>query len=136
MNKLFFVLALLSVPAFAGVEAGRGLPAGEDQIAVIEKVYKSPFGDLEFTRTGESHSVLLRNVRGGLLEMTRINGAMECDEWFISDKSEEIPRGCEFQFYSLDEGTMMNVRSDEMEESNLFQAVSGSVRERGKNVAL
>ncbi|MGZ3695756.1 MAG: hypothetical protein ACXWQO_16775, partial [Bdellovibrionota bacterium] len=108
----------------------------KEKPSIIEHVYKSPVGDLEFLKTGESHSVLLRNVKGALTEMTHINGPMECDSWFISDKAEVVPRGCEFQFYSKDDGTFVQVKSEEMEESSLFQAVSGSVRERGKHVTL
>ncbi|MGE3262131.1 MAG: hypothetical protein AB7K68_10155 [Bacteriovoracia bacterium] len=136
MNKTI-LLALAILPFSARAEiAERWLPTGEEKPSVIEHVYRSPWGDLEFLKRGDSHSVLLRNVKGALTEMTHIKGPIACDEWFISEKSESLPRGCEFQFYSQEDGTFLNVRSEEMEESNLFQAVSGSVRERGKHVAL
>lgn len=128
--------ALVFVPALAQADiAGRWLPRGEEA-SVIQHVYASPFGDLEFLLRGEAHSVLLRNIKGGLMEMTKIEGPVECDQWFISEKTEPLPRGCEFQFYSKDNGSYTSVRSEEMEESSLFQAVSGSVRGRGNDVTL
>lgn len=132
--KFVWMVGLLPLVAQADIP-GRWLPSGE-VASVIQHVYASPFGDLEFLLRGDTHSVLLRNVKGGLMEMTKIEGPVDCDQWFISEKSEPLPRGCEFQFYSKDDGSYTSVRSEEMEESSLFQAVSGSVRERGKNVAL
>jgi hypothetical protein len=138
MNKMI-ILALAFIPLAAHAElvaANRTLPRGEEKPAYIELVYRSPVGDLEFLKRGDSHSVFLRNVKGSLTELTTINGPVACDAWFISDKSESLPKGCEFEFYSKEDGSRLNVRSEEMNESSLFQAVSGSVRERGKHVAL
>jgi hypothetical protein len=129
---LALMLSLLAASAQAEV-AGRWLPSGETP-SVIEHVYASPRGDLEFLRRGDSHSVLLRNVKGSLAEMTSLQGPMSCDEWFISDKETALPAECEFIFYSQDDGTYLSVKSEEMEESNLFRSVSGSLR--GKNVSL
>lgn len=133
------ILALVFCPFLAKAEivaADRTLPKGEEKPAYIELVYKSPVGDLEFLKKGDSHSVFLRNVKGSLTELTNINGPVACDSWFISEKTEKLPAGCEFEFFSSEDSSHINVRSEEMEESSLFQAVSGSVRERGKHVTL
>lgn len=122
------ILALAILPSLAcAEEAGRWLPKGEIP-QVIERVYSSPAGDLEFLKQGEKRSAFLRSARGSLASFERLSGGPACEAWFLSDKSSALPRGCEFQFSGA------SVRSEEMEESNLFQAVSGSVR--GKNVAL
>ena len=142
-RKIIPALALMATmatlspwQALADITPGRWLPSGEEQVSLIQRVYTTPRGDIEFLRRGESHSVLLRNVKGALLEMVNLTGPMACDEWFISSKENAVPADCEFVFYSENEGTYIGVRSSEMEESNLFRSVSGSVRERGKNVAL
>lgn len=129
------VLSTTLTSALAQAEAGRWLPTDETP-SLIEHVYATPRGDLEFLIRGESHSVLLRNTKGALLEMTSLNGPLACNEWFVSAKEEPLPRACEFVFYSESDGVYLSVRSEEMEESNLFRSVSGSLRERVKNVTL
>jgi hypothetical protein len=125
-------LAMMAISAEA--KEGRYLPSGEENPAMVEKVFTSPRGEVHFLQISGGHSALLRNIRGGIANLKEVNGSVACDEWFISSKAESIPSGCEFLFHDEEMGGILSVRSDELEESSLFQAVRGSIR--GAIVAL
>lgn len=120
----------VAMMAAIGVEAkeGRYLPAGENTPAVVEKVFSSPRGEVHFLQVGDGHSALLRNAKGGIANLKEVNGAVACDEWFISAKAERIPSGCEFLFHDEEMGDLFSVRSEELDEGSLFLTVRGSIR--------
>jgi hypothetical protein len=109
---------------------GRSLPAGADQIATVEKVYQSPRGEVHFVEISGGHSVMLRNNKGDLASFKEVRGPSQCDAWLISNKSETIPGGCDFIFHDELMGGLYSVRSDEMEESSLFQVVRSTLERK------
>jgi hypothetical protein len=129
------VLAATLVAMLPGVSRGapeRRIPRGELSPQVIEKVYDSPRGEVQFTviEATASHSGFLRNNKGNLMGFTEVRGGRECEQWFLSAKTEPVPRGCEFLFYDNFEGRYMSIRSDEMEENSIFDVASGELRGR------
>jgi hypothetical protein len=131
----FLVAALPNLANAAPSE--RHIPRGELQPQVIEKVYDSPRGEVQFTviegMQPAGHSGYLRNVKGNLMGFTEVRGGGECEKWFLSSKEEELPRGCEFLFYDNFDGRYMAIRSDEMEESSLFEVASEELRGKRLN---
>ncbi len=127
---LGFYLAMMATLSVKTVEAkeGRYLPSGESTPAVIEKVFTSPRGEVHFVQVAGGHSALLRSNRGLVANLREVNGQVACDEWFISSKAERIPSGCEFLFHDEEMGEILSVRSEELEEGSLFQAVRGTIR--------
>jgi hypothetical protein len=122
--------AILPFRAFAA-PSERHIPTGELHPQVIEKVYDSPRGEVQFTVVEGSvaeHSGYLRNVKGNLMGFTEVRGGGECEQWFLSSKEAQLPSGCEFLFYDNFDGRYMSIRSDEMEESSLFDVASGELR--------
>jgi len=126
---LFLLLALsagISSEVFAS--GARSLPAGANNPAVVEKVFASPRGEVQFVTLAGGHSAFLRNNKGHLASFKEVRGPSTCDEWLISSKSEPMPRGCDFYFHDEHSGGLYSVRSEEMEESSLFQSVQGVSR--------
>lgn len=138
MKSISMILATLATTIASANDApppGRSLPRGEDTPALIEKLYASREGEVQFVRMGaDGYTALLRNQKGGLMGLREIRGPGLCDEWLTSDKDEELPRGCEFVFHDERNQNPRVVHSEELEETDLFQAVKGKLR--GVNVAL
>jgi hypothetical protein len=126
MKVLLILLAVSSGEALAS--GGRSLPAGAGDPAVIERVFSSPRGEVQFVSVAGGHSAFLRNNRGNLAPLKEVLGPADCEGWLASAKSEEAPRGCDFIFHDKIYGGLYSVRSEELEESSLFQAVGGTVR--------
>lgn len=126
------------VTANANAAPTRGLPKGEEHPHVIEAVFDSPVGEVQFTRVGLSralgHSGFLRNAKGYLMGFSGVSGAKACGEWLTSDKSQPLPGDCEFSFYDDVEGLTLSVRSGEMTEASLFQTVKGKMRDVGRGL--
>ncbi len=136
---LIAMLALLPSALLAG-EAERHLPRGEEKPEVIEIVFTSPFGEVQFTQVGKAgsgwHSGFLRNSKGYLMGYSEVRGPSECERWFLSPKSAPLPAGCEFVFQDNFDGRTQSVRSSEMRETDLFQAARGRWRGWRDYVAL
>lgn len=111
---------------------GRSLPAGESDPAVVQKVFSSPRGEVQFVELKGGHSAFLRNTKGALAGLKEVRGPSACDEWLISAKDEKLPGGCDFYFHDDLDGSLYSVRTEEMEEGSLFLTVRG----RGAFVAL
>lgn len=109
---------------------GRSLPTGADRIATVEKVYQSPRGEVHFVEIAGGHSALLRNNKGHLASFKEVRGSSHCDAWLTSNKSEVIPGGCDFLFHDELMGGLYSVRSEEMEESSLFQVVRSTLERK------
>jgi len=122
------LLALLPSLAYSAPE--RHIPRGELSPQVIEKVYDSPRGEVQFTvvESSSSHSAFLRNTKGNLMGFTEVRGGQDCETWFLSAKGNSVPRGCEFLFYDDLDGRTLSVRSDELEESDIFGMASGEIQ--------
>jgi hypothetical protein len=137
MKSFFAVLATLiyTLPVSAATTPGRSLPSGEDLPSVIERIFSSSEGEVQFVRMGlDGFTALFRNQKGNLMGLREIRGPGLCDEWLTSEKEEDLPRGCEFVFHDEHNAGLQVVHSEEMEEASLFQAVKGKLR--GVNVAL
>jgi hypothetical protein len=106
---------------------GRSLPSGADQISVVEKVYMTPRGEVHFVEVRGGHSALLRNNLGNLASFKEVRGSSQCDAWLLSSKQDALPGGCDFVFHDELTGGLYSVRSEEMEEGSLFQAVRGAL---------
>jgi len=124
------ILALSSGIALSAPE--RHIPRGELTPEVIEKVFDSPRGELQFTVVAKTkaRSGYLRNVKGRLLGITEVRGGGGCEAWYASSKSEMPPRSCEFLFYDDAKGLYLSVRADEMQESDIFGLASGEIQFR------
>ncbi len=73
------LVALGILCAQAALAATRSIPKGEEHPSVIEKVFASPFGEVEFTHHAlTGHSAFLRNVRGHLLGYQYVLGPASC----------------------------------------------------------
>jgi hypothetical protein len=120
--------ASVASSSFASDASGRSLPRGEETPHVIEAIYASPVGEVQFTRVGRGHSGFLRNAKGYLIGFQTVNGPAFCEKWFLSDKVEALPGDCEFVFFDEGTGRHLAVRSSEMTEATLFQAVKGKMR--------
>lgn len=134
-----FVIAIWAfLPLSSAIAGGgRSLPVGEEHPAVIEKLYTSPVGEVEFTDRGPlGHSGFLRNNRGNLLAFAEVRGGAVCENWLAGPKDSDLPVRCEFVFFEMSSGRFLAVRSEEMEESNLFQAAHGKLRGWRSYVAL
>lgn len=130
---MFVVLLLLNTLSFA---AGRSLPSGESDPAVVQKIFQSPRGEVHFVvREGFGHSAILRKESGALAELRETVGSVSCDEWLISEKSEQMPEACRFVFFDETSGQLIAVDAREMEEVSLFQSVKASIK-RGALVTL
>ena len=129
-------LALLPLLWTQAQAAERGLPRGEERPAVIEQLYTSPQGEVQFTKVGSGHSGFLRDARGYLIGFLEVRGPAACEHWFLSEKTEALPGGCEFVFLDEDGGRELGVRSDEMREADIFQATRGKLRDWRSYVAL
>jgi len=125
--SLWISLSLLAVPA-AFASGSRSLPAGVDHPAVVEKIFTSPRGEVQFITIAGGHSAYLRNNSGLLSGLKEINGPSVCDEWLISGKVDGVPRGCDFTFRDDTTGQLYSVRSEEMEEGSLFQVLKSTMR--------
>lgn len=140
MYRKLLVLAaalftLLPAHAHEHNQITRGIPRGADRAELIESLYDSPFGEVQFTRIGRSeHSGFLRNARGYLIGFLEVRGPAFCGQWFQSEKTEALPSGCEFVFMDDTTGRMVAVRSDEMTETSLFQATRGKMRDLGRSL--
>lgn len=119
----------------ASAEPTRGLPRGEEHPQVIEAIFDSPVGEVQFTRVGLNrtlgHSGFLRNSRGYLMGYQGVSGAPACGAWLTSDKTQPLPGDCEFSFYDDENGRTLSVRSGEMTEASLFQTIKGKMRDVG-----
>lgn len=119
----------------ASAEPTRGLPRGEEHPQVIEAIFDSPVGEVQFTRVGLSkalgHSGFLRNSKGYLMGFQGVDGPAFCNEWFNGDKAQPLPGDCEFSFYDDMNGRTLSVRSGEMTEASLFQTIKGKMRDVG-----
>jgi len=146
-SRVWIVAALALAPAWlaSAQDGGRSLPKGEERAHFLEKVFESPIGEVEFTVLGSAKTVdggggersgFLRASRGNLLSFQEARGATGCQAWFQSAKQQPLPGGCEFVFYDETSGRSLSVRSEEMEESNLFQAAKGKLRGWRSYVAL
>jgi hypothetical protein len=137
MRSLALAIALLSAGPWALANGRRALPLGEENPQMIEKLYESPVGEVQFTQVGKNgHSGFLRNSRGNLMAFEEVRGPAVCGDWFLSTKWSELPAGCEFVFYDSFDGRTLSVRSEEMKETNLFQAARGKLRGWRNYVAL
>jgi hypothetical protein len=140
MKVLTVFLALAAMPALASAPAfaadGRSLPSGEETPTIIEKIYQSPRGEVQFVVGSEGHSAMLRTASGVLAGLREARGPALCEEWLISGKTHELPQGCDFHFYDEVRGVTLSVRSEEMEETHLFQNLKGAMRQMGRYVAL
>jgi hypothetical protein len=134
------ILVLLAIVASgsAYAEPERHLPRGEESPALIESLYSSPFGEVQFTRIGSTggHSGFLRNNKGYLIGFREVHGPAFCETWFLSNKEEKVPAGCEFVFHDEETGREIAVRSGEMEEASLFQATKGKMRDLSKAMSV
>jgi len=129
---LVFLLLLNSL-SFA---AGRSLPSGESDPAIVQKIFQSSRGEVHFVvREGFGHSAFLRKESGGLAELRETNGSSTCDEWLMSNKSETVPEACRFVFFDETNGRLIAVDAREMVEVSLFQSVKASIK-RGALVTL
>ncbi len=136
----FLILAAMiaagSVTDSFGIEPERHLPRGEEHPAVIESLYDSPFGEVQFTRIGLDiplgHSGFLRNGKGTLIGFKEVRGPAFCENWFQSNKTEALPGGCEFVFHDEHTGREIGVRSAEMFEASIFQTTKGKMRDLEK----
>ena len=116
------------VPLVATAEPSRTIPRGELNAHVIEKLFSSPVGEVEFTTYGMGRSGFLRNARGVLMGFSEVRGPWACEEYFQSEKTGLLPEGCEFVFYNAEDGRFLSVRSHEMQEATLFDAARGKLR--------
>lgn len=133
-RTIILAIAFLPLAAHAGPE--RSLPRGEEVPAVVERIYSSSTGELQLVSLGDNRSAFLRDRESGsLASFVGLTGPDECEQWFVG-QDEALPRGCELRFFDEALGRRVSVRSEELEESSLFQSVRGSIRERGKYVAL
>lgn len=131
MKGSFLIAAAIAIaPNFALAAPERHIPRGELYPQVIEKVYDSPRGEVQFTVIEKSnqHSGFLRNNKGNLMGFTEVRGGQNCEEWFLSTKGESVPRGCEFLFYDNVDGRYMSIRSEELQESDIFGMASGTIQ--------
>lgn len=135
MRVNLWIVSLLCLPVVAQASGGRSLPRGVEQPQVVQEVFDSPRGELQFTEEGGSHSAFLRNHKGALTGLREVRGPSACDEWLVSPKSEVPPMGCEFLFRDDLAGTYFSVRSDEMTAGSLFTAVRGNLRGKDPHVA-
>ncbi len=143
MKGLLTITAMLGAISVAGSsetrgEATRGLPRGEEHPFVIEAVFDSPVGEVQFTRLGletaKAHSGFLRNAKGLLIGFSGVAGPAFCEQWLRSDKQEPLPGGCEFTFYDDTDGRALSVRSSEMTEASIFQLTKGKMRDLGRGL--
>lgn len=123
---LLMGLCLAAPAAFAS--GARSLPTGAENPAVVEKIFTSPRGEVQFVSVAGGHSAFLRNTKGGLANLKEARGPSSCDEWLVSSKDAALPAGCDFYFHDEESGGLYSVRSEEMEEASLFQAVKGISR--------
>jgi len=124
--SLWMGLILVTPAAFAS--GSRSLPAGVEHPAVVEKIFTSPRGEVQFVAVAGGHSAYLRNNSGLLSSLKEITGPSVCEEWLISGKGEAVPRGCDFTFKDDSTGQLYSVRSEEMEEGSLFQVLKSTMR--------
>jgi len=134
MKGLFaLAIAMCTVPSLAWTapEAARSLPKGEDDPMVIDALFSSPAGEVQFVskRKEEAFSAFLRDFKGSLLALEAIEGPERCGRWVISDKQAPIPDGCSFVFRDDFVDGSYSVRSEEMQEASLFQVVKGKMRD-------
>lgn len=129
-------LVLMVLPMAAQASGGRSLPSGGEQPMVVESVFESPRGEVQFTQGGGGYSAFLRSRRGGLTGLLEVRGHSACDAWLVSNKSESLPGGCEFRFRDDFDGAEVSVRSEEMVAGSLFDTVKGAMRGRAPHVAL
>lgn len=135
-RKGISVRVALALPALWPLSAlaanpQRHIPRGEDNPQVIEKVFDSPVGEVQFLVSRRSErGGYLRNAKGHLAKFTEVRGGRDCEEWFLSNKETELPRNCEFLFYDDYAGRYFSVRSYELEESTIFGVASGRLRAR------
>lgn len=132
---LGLVALVAALPSLALATPGRSLPRGEEHPAVLEKLYSTPIGEVQFTNAGAAgYGGFLRNARGMLVSFSEVRGPAACEAWFKSSKDDPVPGDCEFLFYDETDGRFLSVRSAEMEEASLFEAARGKLR--GAYVAL
>jgi hypothetical protein len=125
--------AILAAPLprlASAAPTGRHIPTGELNPQVIEKVFDSPRGEVQFTVEERTrvHGGYLRNVKGHLMAFTEVRGGGECEEWFSGTKGDAVPRGCEFLFYDNADGRSMLVKGEELRESDIFGMASGEIQ--------
>jgi hypothetical protein len=134
MMAMFFLSALTFLIPEA--EAGRFLPRGADQALLLERIYTAKSGEMHLVRKeGEKGHALLRLRSGELIPLLAANGGGgACASW-LSEQRGELPSGCEFVFKSEDSHLNWEVKSEEMKEGTVFQALRSSLRGRG-DVAL
>ena len=113
---LFFTINLaLSAPG------GRSLPSAEAAL-VIERVFTTPVGEVEFTRGGSRKVIFLRTSEGALCPMNLVEGEESCSR-FASLETKELPdTRCVFHFKSKDRACQHQVYSYELRETDLFGA--------------
>lgn len=130
---LALAIAVYTVPSlsWSATEATRSLPRGEDDPMVIDAVFSSPAGEVQFVakRKEVAHSAFLRDFKGSLLGLQAVEGPEHCGSWVISNKQEPLPEGCSFVFRDDFVDGSYSVRSEEMQEASLFQLVKGKMRD-------
>ncbi len=134
MTIAVWMLLLTSTDVQAS--GGRWLPSGELSPSVVQKIYTSPRGEVQFTQSDQTHSAFLRTNTGALAGLQEVQGNLACQEWLLSNKEEALLPGCDFVFRDDNLGIYLSVRSEEMEEASLFQALHGTMRGRERHVAL
>jgi len=113
MRAILALALLWSASAYAE----RKIPTGEQVPHVIERIYDSQVGEIQFTSVGvDGHSGFLRKPSGYLIGFHRVHGPAFCQSWFLSEKTSELPANCEFVFFDEHKGEYHSVRSAEMEE--------------------
>lgn len=135
MRVLVLLTTLTLLGPAAHAAGARSLPVvGTPQ--VVDRVFNTPAGEVQFTASVAGPGAFLRNDKGGVSALFEVKGPFACEQWMVSGEPEALPDGCEFFFQGDASGAVHSVRSDEMTEGDLFQTVRGTMRGQSRYVSL
>jgi hypothetical protein len=136
----YFIAAILmlvfTINLALSAPAGRHLPSAEKAL-VVERVFSSPVGEVEFTSSPDKKVVFLRTSEGALCPMTQLDGEENCQR-FAGLETKELPNArCVFHFKNETRACQHQVFSYELREIDLFgiskSATIRTLGERGVN---
>ena len=133
-RMLLATMLLISSPAMAA--GGRSLPTGELSPQVVERVFESPAGEVQFTGGAGGPGAFLRSESGAVTALSDVKGPFACEQWMAEATTEAPPEGCEFFFANDGDERETSVRAGEMREGDLFGAVRGTMRGQSRHVTI
>src|SRR3989344_683261 len=106
---------------------GRALPAIAAPL-VIQKVYASPVGELQFVASADRSTVFLRTAEGAICEMDSVEGEDACRHFTNVRERDVANVRCIFLFEKGPAACRHRIYSYELQESDLFRVVKSATR--------